>query len=121
MPGEDHVQSWGEFAAERFAYEYRSDGAFVALDGSKFVGVAHVILDREHDRMENAMTGVLREYRGRGIAQSLKTLTIKHARDNGVSEILTQNDSENGPMLAVNQKLGYRRWPGRYVVKATLN
>ena len=121
IPGEDHVESWTEYEAEVFNNkEYRPEGAHLALDGERIVGVAHVWLDAEHDRMENAFTGVIREYRGRGIATALKLLTIKHARNVGVSEILTENDSENAPILAVNRKLGYKPWPGAYGLKASI-
>ena len=121
IPGEDYFESWPEYEAELFAHEeYRPEGAHLALDDDRIVGVAHVFLDSEHDRMENAFTGVLREYRGRGIAQSLKARTIMYAKQSGVSEILTENDSENAAMLAVNGKLGYKRWPGVYSLKATL-
>lgn len=120
VPGEDYFESWPEYEAEVFGNEeYRSEGAFLALDGDRMIGVAHVMLDSEHDRLENTFTGVLREYRGRGIAQALKVHTIKYAKQCGVSEILTENDSENAAMLAVNGKLGYKRWPGAYVLKAT--
>ena len=84
------------------------------------VAVAQVWLDTEHDRMENAFTGVHCDHRGRGIAQSLKALTIVHAQQAGVSEILTENDSENAPVLAVNRKLGYKPWPGVYRLKASI-
>lgn len=121
IPGEDYFESWREYEAELFAHEeYRPEGAHLALDGDRMVGVAHVFLDSEHDRMENAFTGVLRDYRGRGIAQALKVRTIMYAKQSGVSEILTENDSVNAPILAVNKKLGYKRWPGVYGLKAML-
>lgn len=122
IPGEDHVASWDEYNSQVFENdEYRPEGAFLASDNLRMVGVAHIWLDTEHDRMENAFTGVHRDYRGRGIAQSLKALTIMHAQRTGVPEILTENDSENAPMLAVNRKLGYQRWPGVYVLKASIS
>ena len=122
IPGEDYFESWPEYKAEVFGNEeFRPEGAFLALDGDQMIGVAHVMLDSEHDRMENFFTGVLREHRGRGIAQALKVLTIKYAKQRGVSEILTENDSENAPILAVNRKLGYKPWPGAYVLKTTLS
>ena len=122
IPGEDYIQSWPEYEVEVFgSEEYRPEGAYLALDGDQIIGVAHVMLDSEHDRMENLFTGVLREYRGRGIAQAMKLLTIKYAKQSGVSEILTENDSENAAMLAVNGKLGYKRWHGAYVLRATLS
>jgi GNAT superfamily N-acetyltransferase len=121
-PGEDSVATWEEYCEENFNSEdYRATGAFLAMDGELMIGVAHVWLDREHDRMGNAFTGVIPEYRGRGIATALKVLTILHAKEVGVAEILTENDSENAPMLAVNGKLGYKRWTGVYALKATLS
>ena len=121
IPGEDHVGTWAEYESEVFNNkEYRPGGAHLALDGDRIIGVAHVWLDAEHDRMENAFTGVIREYRGRGIATALKLLTIEHAKTVGVSEILTENDSENAPILAVNRKLGYKPWPGAYGLKTTI-
>ncbi len=121
VPGEEFLTSWEEYESEVFqGPEYRPEGAFLAMDAEVMVGVAHVMLNSEHDRMENAFTGVNREYRGRGIAQALKALTIMYAKEFGVSEILTENDSENAPMLAVNGKLGYKRWSGEYSLKAAI-
>ena len=124
IPGEDSVETWEQFSTENFESEgYRPQGMHVAMDGGIIVGVAHSWLDVGRNRMVNAMTGVIPEYRGRGIATALKVKTIEYARDCGVSEILTQNDSENAPMLAINEKLGYKRWcwPGTYVLQGTIN
>jgi len=122
IPGEDTVESWEEFCHENFNDEgYRPEGAHIAVHNEQIIGVAHAWLDKEHDRMVNAMTGVIPEYRGRGIATSLKVKTIEYAKEYGVSEILTQNDSENAPMLAVNNKLCYKRWPGAFMLVATLD
>ena len=122
IPGEDSVETWEEFCHENFNDEgYLPQGAHVAMHEQQIVAVAHAWLDKDHDRMVNAMTGVIPEYRGRGIATALKVKTIKCAKEAGVTEILTQNDSENAPMLAVNGKLGYKRWPGAYQLKATLS
>ncbi|MFE7673364.1 GNAT family N-acetyltransferase [Streptomyces albidoflavus] len=58
-------------------------------------------------RMSSAMTGTLREYRGRGLATLAKTATLHKARAAGLREAFTGNDAENAPMLAVNRKFGY--------------
>lgn len=122
VPGEDSIETWEEFCHENFNDEgYLPQGAHVALHEQEIVAVAHAWLDKDHDRMVNAMTAVIPEYRGRGIATALKVNTIKYAKEAGVAEILTQNDSENAPMLAVNGKLGYKRWPGAYQLKVTLS
>ncbi len=67
----------------------------------------------------NDMTGVRREYRGRGIALALKLLAIRFARSVGAQEITTSNDSLNAPMLAVNRKLGYQPQNGQYKLNCT--
>ncbi|MFJ3564908.1 GNAT family N-acetyltransferase [Streptomyces diastaticus] len=58
-------------------------------------------------RMSSAMTGTLREYRGRGLASLAKTATLHKARAAGLREAFTGNDAGNAPMLAVNRRFGY--------------
>jgi hypothetical protein len=67
--------------------------------------------------MVNMITGVDRTYRGRKIAKALKLLTIRYAKAYGATAIRTNNDSENGTMLAINRKLGYRPQPGLYKLR----
>ncbi|HLN63173.1 MAG TPA: GNAT family N-acetyltransferase [Symbiobacteriaceae bacterium] len=57
-------------------------------------------------------TGVARAYRGRGVALAVKLLTIDGALAAGLKHLRTNNNPENGPMLAVNTKLGYQLIPG---------
>jgi RimJ/RimL family protein N-acetyltransferase len=64
--------------------------------------------------MFNAFTGTHPDYRGRRIALALKLHTIRLARRLNLAHIRTYNDSHNVPMLAINDKLGYVRQPGRY-------
>src|SRR3954454_8533622 len=54
------------------------------------------------------MTGTLCDYRGRGLAQLAKRATLVNAAEGGVELVSTENDETNGPMLRINQKLGYR-------------
>ncbi len=53
------------------------------------------------------MTAVGRRWRGRGVATALKRATIAWAVEHGLETLETGNDPENGPMRAVNIKLGY--------------
>jgi hypothetical protein len=48
------------------------------------------------------------------LAQALKSLSIRFAKEFGADYIITHNDSQNAPMLAVNRKLGYQPLPGVY-------
>ena len=43
---------------------------------------------------------------GRGIA--VKLASIAWARENGIREMVTDNDETNAPMLAINRSLGFR-------------
>jgi GNAT superfamily N-acetyltransferase len=58
-------------------------------------------------RYSTAMTGTVRAQRGRGLAKLAKTDSLHRARAAGYTEALTGNDTDNGPMLAINKWLGY--------------
>lgn len=92
------------------------EGQIMAADGEDVIGLAAVGYMAANNSMVNMITGVDRAYRGRKIAQALKLMTIRFARLYGAAYIRTDNDSENGPMLAINRKLGYQPQPGFYKV-----
>jgi GNAT superfamily N-acetyltransferase len=81
--------------------------SFVALADGEVVGFA--ILGRAVPGvLEHYMTGIRRDYRGRGIAQALKRAQIAAAKAAGYERLRTQNDLANAPMRAVTERLGYR-------------
>jgi GNAT superfamily N-acetyltransferase len=96
---------------------YRPEGQLLAADGETWVGLCAVLLRPETGRALNTMTGVLRAYRGRKIALALKLLAIRYARRNGAHCLDTDNDSLNTPMLAINNKLGYKPQRGLYTLR----
>ncbi|MEV0775399.1 GNAT family N-acetyltransferase [Streptomyces sp. NPDC050428] len=55
----------------------------------------------------SAMTGTLRDHRGRGLARAAKVDSLRRARAAGYTDAFTNNDAGNEPMLAVNARLGY--------------
>ena len=65
-------------------------------------------------------TGVIREYRGRGIATALKLKIIDFGKKNGYRMIKTWNDSVNAAMLAVNTNLGCKRQVGWIMMEKIL-
>lgn len=89
-------------------------GQIMALDATTgaVVGLAAVGYTASANRAVNMITGVERAYRGRKIALALKLLAIRYANEKGASCIVTDNDSQNAPMLAINRKLGYVPRPG---------
>jgi len=97
------------------------DGYFLAKDGSNFVGMSDVHrIDSEPAVLNQDDTGVIREYRGRGIATALKLKVIDFGKKNGYRTIKTWNDSVNAPMLAINNKLGFKRQVGWILMEKVL-
>ncbi|MEA2628121.1 MAG: hypothetical protein QOJ10_581 [Chloroflexota bacterium] len=52
------------------------------------------------------------DYRGRGIARAVKLQSLAQAIELGIPSVRTGNDSENAPMLHINETLGYDPLPG---------
>lgn len=92
------------------------EGQLLAVDGEKWVGMVAVSLFPENHSAYNLHTGVLPAYRGRKIAQSLKVLAARYARQHGAQSILTDSNLRNAPILAINRKLGYQPQPGKYTL-----
>ena len=84
------------------------DGSFYLSDGERLAAFALLIIDHSRHIGWNEMTGTLPEYRGRGLASVVKAETINWAKSNGIDRILTNNDAENQPILALNRRLGYQ-------------
>jgi GNAT superfamily N-acetyltransferase len=84
------------------------EATFVALAGGEVVGIAGLQLDEDQpDRAENAITAVLRGWRGRGIAKALKQMTLAWAAEHGIREVYTWTQQGNEVMRALNARLGY--------------
>ncbi|MCB0035503.1 MAG: GNAT family N-acetyltransferase [Anaerolineales bacterium] len=94
--------------------DYQPEGYLVALAGEQWVGMTIVEFRGEEPRAYNAMTGVMRPFRGRGLAQALKLVAVRCARHFEMDELVTINDADNKPMLAINRKMGYRPQTGFY-------
>ncbi|MEU0088435.1 GNAT family N-acetyltransferase [Streptomyces sp. NPDC006274] len=58
-------------------------------------------------RYLTGMTGTLRAHRGKGLAKLAKTDSLHRARAAGYTDAFTNNDADNGPMLAINRWFGY--------------
>lgn len=114
MPHSDpkHQRSVSEFKDHVFcASWFRPEGVFIAADGDRWIGLCTIGF-RKADRAVNDLAGVHQDYRGRGIATALKVLALRYTREVGVTQLRTNNHLDNGPMLAINRKLGYVSEPG---------
>ncbi|HLZ95692.1 MAG TPA: hypothetical protein VKT20_10225 [Candidatus Dormibacteraeota bacterium] len=88
------------------------DRWWLALDGAVPVAMSYLSYPPVRGVVGTNFTGTRREYRGRGIARAVKLQSLAQAVDLGVPEVRTDNDSENAPMLHINETLGYTRRPG---------
>jgi GNAT superfamily N-acetyltransferase len=91
--------------------DFLPDGWFVALDGDRYVGESALWKSQTDNSLYVGATGVLREYRRRGIAMALKLRAIRHAKSIGCPEIKTWNEQGNRPMLSINEALGFVKQP----------
>ena len=97
------------------------DAFFLATDGQRYVGLSALYRPLAMpDVLHQGLTGVLREYRGRGIAMVLKVRTVRYARERGYREIRTWNDERNQPMLRINTALGFVKQPAWVSFEKTL-
>jgi GNAT superfamily N-acetyltransferase len=105
---------YGDFAATLLdASNSFREGIIVASQGDRWIGLS--ILRRHSDTTAiHYMTGVDHGYRGQHIALALKLLAIECGKQHGFVRLNTNNDSANGPILALNEQLGYKRLPGFY-------
>ena len=83
------------------------DVSRVALEDGEPVAFTVVVANDETGRAGPQLTGVRRDRRGRGLAQAVKVASAWHARERGLRQLVTANDVDNEPMLAVNRKLGF--------------
>ena len=108
----------GEVAMDDVSFEQWLEDYWRHPDTDLDASVAAVIDDRpvafSHLRIAPGgravtdMTGTLRDYRGRGLALLAKRASLVNAAKRGVELVSTENDETNGPMLRVNENLGYR-------------
>jgi GNAT superfamily N-acetyltransferase len=88
------------------------DAYFLARDGERFVGVSNMNRNEAQPGVIfQGFTGVIREYRGKGVAMALKLRTVRYAREHGYREIRTGNNTRNRPMLRINEAMGFQKQP----------
>lgn len=101
-----------DFTRRAGAPDRPHDVWWIALAGDRPVAMSYL---RVPPVRGNAWTGYTccdREYRGRGLARAVKLQSLAQAAERGVPFVYTDNDSENAPMLHINERLGYLPRPG---------
>ena len=99
----------------------RPEATFVALAGGEVVAYAKLALSLARPTVAmHDMTGVRRDWRGRGIARALKAAEIAWALDNGYERLETQNEERNEPIRRLNERYGYVIEPGSVTVRGPI-
>jgi GNAT superfamily N-acetyltransferase len=101
-------EEWAAFAID--GPHARLDLFVLALDGDRPVALSS-ILGLSGGFAYNAMTGVHRDYRGMRLGLAVKVEALRRAQAAGFAHVRTDNHQRNAPMLAINERLGYRRLP----------
>lgn len=124
IPGEEanEIAPFEEWLADDMqGASDRADAVFVAFAGDHVVGFAKLsILGDDKTTAFHDLTGVLRAWRGRGVAGALKRAQIAWAKENGFSRLVTANEERNAPIRALNARYGYAPVPGRILLRTAL-
>ena len=100
---------------------FQPEGQMIALDGDKFVGLSAISYSAEEQTGFIMIAGVDAAYRNRKIMQALTLRAINYARAKGATHVVTNVETVNAPMRAINQKFGFVEDPGKYEMAATFN
>ena len=111
--GLSQATAYEQFVAEEWDDPvHRPDlGRAVVEDG---VVLAAAVVTAHGERGWNAFTGTRPEARGRGLALRVKTAALQALAQAGVTRCATGNDATNAAMIAINDRLGYRRLATTY-------
>jgi RimJ/RimL family protein N-acetyltransferase len=117
------IELWGQPGYEEWvpsifnARWFRPEGCLIAVaEDDSWVGLSLIGPLSEED-FTTDFTGVLQAHRGRGIALALKEAGVRWARQQGGLRMHTFNDDRNGPMRAINAKLGFKAKTGWRMMK----
>ncbi len=120
-PGTEGEEPWPSF--EEFhksvcqAPWYHPEGQIIAIDTRNGVWAAMSAITRFEgaEHAYNLYTGVRTAYRGRKLAQAVKSLALCYAADClGTKTVRTEHNEMNAPMISIDRKLGYVQTPGTY-------
>jgi GNAT superfamily N-acetyltransferase len=110
---------------EEWTYDFvdaphvRPSAFAIAFHHGSVVALSTVISQTEGIGYMN-YTAVAREHRGRGVALATKVHALGAAQALELREVGTNNDPGNGPMLAINRRLGFTDRPALIHFQKTL-
>ena len=96
---------------------YKPAGQMIVIEKStgKWAAMSAITRFEGTDYAYNLFTGVDEVFRGRKLAQAVKSRALQFAREVlGVRMVKTNHNSLNEPMIAIDRKLGYVQSPGNF-------
>jgi len=105
-------EAFQDFERRAHAPDRRQDRWWLAVDGDLPVSMTYLKFPPVRGTVWTGFTCTHPDYRGRGIARAVKLQSLAQAAELGIPVVCTDNDSENAPMLHINETLGYVRRPG---------
>ena len=102
---------------ERFASHHWGDERFLpeayilAVAGGEYIGLSELSRSQVDATLHTGLTGVLREFRRKGVARAMKFKSIKAAKALSAPEISTWNESNNVGILHINERFGFVKQP----------
>jgi RimJ/RimL family protein N-acetyltransferase len=106
------IESYENFMARANGPDRPHNRFWIARHADRPVALSYLSFPPVRGKVQTGYTACHPEYRGRGIARAVKLQTLAQAVELGVRSVHTDNDSENAPMLHINQALGYELRPG---------
>jgi RimJ/RimL family protein N-acetyltransferase len=101
-----------DFTRRAGAPDRPHDVWWIAVAGDRPVAMSYLRIPPVRGNAWTGYTCCDNQYRGRGLARAVKLQSLAQAAERGVPLVYTDNDSENAPMLHINEQLGYRPRPG---------
>jgi RimJ/RimL family protein N-acetyltransferase len=105
-------EQYDDFMKRFESPDRRVDRWWIALDGDRPVAMSYLKFPPVRGTIWTGYTCTDSDYRGRGIARAVKLQSLAQGAELGATVVQTDNDSENAPMLHINERLGYERRPG---------
>lgn len=104
--------SW-EFFKENVidAPDFYPEASFFAIKGQNLVALSQLWKGSSSNDLYTGLTATSRQLRGKGVATALKIHSLSYAKQAGAEKVFTNNDTRNVEMLAINDKLGFKRLP----------